>query len=255
MNITLLLNKDFLIGVDAVPKNLFETYYGSTILDALYHLNDNFFITLMFLSIIASIYLVLGSKKRIAMVICWLSLFFIFIRIPVARSIHIPFLGHMMLLYLFIPDPVKNKKFQIIYKDYIPKDVAICAWILIGGNYLFSALYKLGTTEWQTGQALIFIFKDIMPRQNAVKVFLNNQPLLCMFLSYFVLLVEGLGWSLFFKSSTRKLFLGLSALFHLGILIVFRMGELSSGLLVFHMFLFSTLSTLDAPHQIGMNQA
>lgn len=123
----------------------------------------------------------------------------------------------------------------------MPKDIKIAAWILLGGTYLASAIFKGMTVEWQSGQALYYIFQDIMPRQNFLRSFLLDHSWILMVTSYAVLLLEGLAWAMMFNKKSRAVLFILSALFHLGILISFRMGELSIGMLIVHVFLFASL--------------
>ncbi len=241
MNITLLISVPVLFGADGIPKDYFLSYYQNGLLQSIFNLNDNFFIFLMIVNVFLVIYYAIGRHKRIAMFGCWLGMSLIFIRIPISRSIHIPYLGHMMLLSLFIPDPKSTKRISFLDYDFMPKDVRVTAWILFGGTYFASAVFKIMTIEWQQGTALSYVFQDIMPRQNFFKAFMQTQPMALAIIGYIVLLIEGLGWVMMFKRKTRFIILGLSALFHLGILLSFRMGELSLGMLVFHVFLLSSL--------------
>lgn len=241
MHATLLVSIPVLFGEAGIPKDYFLNYYKNSFLQSIYNLPDAFFITLMIINIFLAVYYAFGRSKRIAMFGCWLCMGLIFIRIPISRSIHIPYLGHMMLLSLFIPDPKSKKQFNILDYDFMPKDVRITAWILFGGTYLASAFFKIMTVEWQQGKALFYVFQDIMPRQNFFKTFISGQPLILGVIGYIVLLIEGLGWLMMFNRKSRFIILTLSALFHCGILLSFRMGELSIGMLVFHVFLLSSL--------------
>lgn len=241
MNRTILISIPVLLGNEGIPKEIFTRYYKSDYLQFIFNLNDSFFIGLMFFNIFLGIYYAIGKYKRLAMLACWVSMGLIFIRIPISRSIHIPYLGHVMLLSLFIPDPEAKNRINFLSQDFMPKDIKIAAWILLGGTYLASAIFKGMTVEWQSGQALYYIFQDIMPRQNFLRSFLLDHSWILMVTSYAVLLLEGLAWAMMFNKKSRAVLFILSALFHLGILISFRMGELSIGMLIVHVFLFASL--------------
>lgn len=239
MNLSLLFDYKFLFGSESPPKQAFLGYYQNSVLNSIFQLNDFFFVAAMGFSLFAGIYFAIGKHKKWAIFLCWLFMAFIFIRIPVARSIHIPFLGFMMLLNLFIPDPVRAKQFQILDGDFAPLDVRNAAFIIIIFNYFAATIYKLSTVEWLSGQALFFVFQDIIPRQNQLTQFILSQQWIATLMTYSVLLIEGLLFLLVFKKSMRFVFVVVSALMHVGIFIFFRIGELSSGMLLFHVFLLA----------------
>lgn len=239
MNLSLLFDYQYLFGSESPPKAAFSGYYQSSVLNSIFQLNDFYFVAAMCFSLLAGIYFAIGKQKKWAIFICWLLMAFIFIRIPVARSIHIPFLGFMMLLNLFIPDPVRTKHFQMLDGDFAPIDVRNAAFIIIIFNYFAATIYKLSTVEWLTGQALFYVFQDIIPRQNQLTQFVLSQKWMTTVMTYTVLLIEGLLFLLVFKKSMRFAFVIVSALMHVGIFIFFRIGELSSGMLLFHVFLLA----------------
>ena len=231
LNIKLIIGVQYILGDMSLPKTIGENFFKSHFLRYIYNLPDNFYYSLIFLNIVLSILFALSKFPRIVSFILWLSYSLIFIRLPSVRSVHIDYIGWLMLLNVLIPSMT------------IPDKISNAAWIFFSLSYLFSGLGKLRVNEWFDGQAISYIMQTGLVRHNSLSDLLTSSPKIMYIATYAVMIVEIFGIFLIRVNWGRWIFLIASAIMHMSIMIFLKIADLSTGMLVFHIFLFATLSS------------
>ncbi len=234
LNLKLLLGFEYIFSTQSVPKEWMQGFYDSQLLLAIFNLSDTFFGFLIIFSLIVSAAIAFTKRTRLLMFLAWLAMTLVFIRIPAHKSVHIEYLGWLMIINLFIDD---ETRFQ---NQNFPKEVSWAVWIFFTLSYLLSGLAKLQIAEWMNGHALYYVLQTDVARHSLLSSFFLGHESLSKIPNYFVLLVELSGILFIWNTRTRLFYLFLSALLHLFIMIFLKISDLSIGILLFHVFLALT---------------
>jgi hypothetical protein len=122
---------------------------------------------------------------------------------------------------------------------FMPRTVYAAGWIMLAGNYLYSAFSKLSHVRWREGIAMSdFLHNPMAVRAWAFPLTAAVPSAVALGLTYAVLLVELSGPAAILFSASRRAWWAASLLMHLGAMLIFPIAQISTGLLVFHFFLF-----------------
>ncbi len=191
------------------------------------------------LSIVLSVCLAMGYRRRWAALLLWLVWASIFNRNPLISNPSIPFIGLLLLVCAALPagEPASRDGAVLDWAppSWLPR--ALLLTLMIG--YTVSGIHKLGAPSWVDGTALIHVLELPIARDFWLRDFILSLPLpLLKIATWSALAMEILAVPLTLIRFTRGwVWLGLLSM-NVGILCVIDFADLTFGVLVFHIFAF-----------------
>lgn len=208
----------------------------------LFTATPNLATAMIVLGCIASLAILLGRFRKTAALYLWYLSTCLFTANPLIANPSQGYLGLLLLFLLLIP---QGEKWVLGKKEspswYLPPAIKHTAWALLAIGYTFSGIMKLSSPSWIDGTALIHVLENPLARSNTLTDTLLQLPeIVLKSLTWSTLLLEIFFLPLAFIKKTRP-WVWLAAVgMHLGIMCVIDFADLSSGMLLFHLFSFSS---------------
>jgi len=145
----------------------------------------------------------------------------------------LPYIGLLLILCTLIPvgEPWSQRPRNSGWQ--MPREVFICAWVLMAVGYSFSGLTKLDSPSWIDGSALVWLLENPLRRPGILRDLLLNipEPMQAV-LTYGALLAEVAFLPLCICRFGHFIAWGAMVAMHLGIVMVVDFADLSLGMLV-----------------------
>ena len=201
---------------------------------------------LIFTASIAAFCFSIGLKDKIAAVFMWYVFACLFGRNPLTSNPSLPFVGWMLLAHVILPakplgalDARKDDIADTMKWQY-PKELFICAWILMSVAYSYSGVMKLSSPSWVDGSALVEVLNNPLARPGVLRDLVLEFPVpLLKLMTWGALGLEIFFVPLAFVARVRPvLWLGM-LLMHCGLVALVQFADLSFGMIVLHLFTFN----------------
>lgn len=189
--------------------------------------------------------LTLGYNVKIAALGIFYILACLFGRNPLIANPALPYVGFMLLCVLFIPKApfgsIEAKGLNDVGRSWImPKDVFLAAWLILAITYSYSGYTKLLSPSWVAGDNINFVLNNPLARDYFFRDFLLSlPPIFLKILTWSVLFIELLFAPLALISKLRPILWALMAVIQLGFALCLNFLDLTSAMLLFHLFTFN----------------
>lgn len=188
-----------------------------------------------------SLLILFGFQRRSASFILWYGWACLYNRNNFIGNPGLPYVGWLLLACALIPanEPWSMQKSNSSEDWKMPRILFVGAWWLMALGYTVSGLHKLTSGSWREGTALIHVFDNPLARDTFLREFMKTLPLFIhKALSYGSLALEVLFAPLCIFPQTRMLaWFGIVGM-HLGILTMVNFADLTTGVLMIHLFTF-----------------
>jgi len=206
-------------GYGKLPNILF--YYDS----------PNFVFGYVLSLLVASIFLIIDFKCRLASLYLWYGLFCLFNRNPFISNPGLPFIGWILLSFVLIPEKRRNQ-----FK--LPKEIYYGFWLITALSYTISGIHKLQCPSWIDGTALEHVLSGVLARDNSLVKFLLMSDIGLKVNTWISLFGETtfLFFGLF--ENLRPFYWLLILGLHIGVILTVNFTDLTLGMLIAHLYLF-----------------
>ena len=193
----------------------------------------------------AALAFALGWHDRIAALWMWLVLANLFGRNPLIANPAMPYVGFMLLAHLFVPAAPYGSASA---RDRVDPDgkwshsrpVFFAAWVVLALSYSYSGYTKLLSPSWVAGDNIAFVLQNPLARPWFLRdFFLWLPPIFLTLLTWTVLYVELLFAPIALWPRARPWIWLLMLVIQCGFLFLLNFADLTSGMLLFHMFTFN----------------
>lgn len=200
------------------------------------------------IAMLASIGLVSGYHDKISAIIIWYVLASFFGRNPLIANPSLPYVGWMLFLHVAMPSQTCSEKWQF------PKPLYFSVWFIMAVSYTYSGYTKLLSPSWVSLETIQLVLENPLSRDNWIRtLFLNLPPIFLKLLTFGILWLETLFIPLAFIPILRPwIWLGMLCA-HFGFLTLLNLGDLSVGMILFHMISFNPAWL--APYKIDKKTA
>jgi predicted DCC family thiol-disulfide oxidoreductase YuxK len=199
---------------------------------------------LLALAAALSLLLAVGWHDRPAAGALWYLWACFFGRNPLIANPALPYIGWLLLAHAVIP-PVPYGSWASRGRTYttgawnMPQKVFVAAWILMALGYSYSGFMKLQSPSWLDGSALACVLENPLARPGPVRSLLLGLPPGVLHLATWGALGLELGFAPLALLRRLRPWVWLSMLgMHLGLILVIRFPDLTSGMVILHAFTF-----------------
>jgi predicted DCC family thiol-disulfide oxidoreductase YuxK len=186
-----------------------------------------------------------GWCDRPAAFLMWLVLASLFVRNPLIANPSMPYVGFMLLAHLFVPAAPYGSAAARDRIDpdggwTLPGSVFLAGWAVLALSYSYSGYTKLLSPSWVAGDNIAFVLQNPLARPWLLRdFFLWLPPIFLTLLTWTVLYVELLFAPIALWSRARP-WVWLSMLvIQFGFLFLLNFADLTTGMLLFHLFTFN----------------
>lgn len=195
------------------------------------------------LMLVLSISYALGFARRTVAVLLWYGWACLFNRNNFISNPGIPFVGWLLLASAIVPlgEPLTIRREKEPEGGWeMPKVLFLGAWFIMMLSYSISGFDKLGSPSWAGGMSIPILLDNPLARDTFLRTLLLSFPLILLKLqTWFVLALELLAFPLALFRPTRKwIWLGIVGM-HLGILCIVDFADLTTGMLMIHLFTYN----------------
>lgn len=190
---------------------------------------------------VLSIVFITGFKRRWTAFLLWYGFACLFNRNILTSNPSLAYVGWALLACAIIPagEPLSLEKPKEDAPTWeFPKVIWHGAWIILAVGYTYSGLHKCTSPSWINGDALYMLTTNPLARDVWYREFMLQFPMFMKISTWAVLALEVLYFPLALFKKTRPLAWTSMFLMHLGILTVVDFADLTSGMLMFHLFTF-----------------
>lgn len=198
----------------------------------------------LFLAVMAvlAVLFVLGIQRRIVALLLWYGWVCLFDRNNLIANPGLPFVGWLLLASAAIPkgEPLCLK--QELREDWhMPTILFIGAWVIMSVSYSISGYDKLLAPSWRDGTAIWHLLENPLARDSWFREFLLGfPPEFFKIKTWAVLGLELLFLPLALFAQTRKWAWVAMTGMHFGILSIVDFADLTTGMLMMHIFTFDS---------------
>ncbi|MCB0341868.1 MAG: DUF393 domain-containing protein [Pseudobdellovibrionaceae bacterium] len=207
----------------------------------LYALDTPFFVQIFLVGLcLLSLLLLAGYKRRLVALLLWYGWACLFNRNIFTGNPGLPFIGWILLALTLIPPGEPLSRSEEDPQWEFPKEIYWGAWLLLALGYTASGLHKLGSPSWVDGTAIQNVLENPLARDTFLRGLLLDHDGINRFLTWSSLALEILFLPLALISKTRPFaWLGIVGM-HLGIITTIDFADLTSGVLIVHLFTFDS---------------
>lgn len=209
-----------------------------TLFPNIFILNDSpiFIIATLVVGAIASIGIISGKHDKVCAAICAYLLACLLGRNPLILNPGMPYMGWILLFYLFIPTaktPQEQKSWTL------PTYLYLTAFSLLAITYSYSGYTKLLSPAWVQGDTLSYVLDNPLARDTWFRVFMLSLPPICLkIITWGILYIELLFAPLALSKALRP-WIWLSMLFiQFGFLVCLNFADLTFPMLMMHFITF-----------------
>lgn len=187
-------------------------------------------VTFIAVLIVLSIVLMFRVSYRFAALFLWFGWASLLSRNPFIANPSIPYIGYLLLIIAVAP-ATRVEIAQLLRNSL---------WVLLAMGYTLSGLHKLGSPSWVDGSALRELLANPLSRDTAVTHLMRDTPdVILSVLTWSALALEIFFAPLvMFKRFTPYVWGAMIAM-HLGILTVVSFADLTSGMIIVHLYVFN----------------
>lgn len=186
-----------------------------------------------------------GWRGRVAAFWMWLVLASLFVRNPLIANPSMPYVGFMLLAHLFVPAAPYGSAAARDRTDpdggwALPRSVFLAGWVVLALSYSYSGYTKLLSPSWVSGDNIAFVLQNPLARPWLLRdFFLWLPPLFLAVLTWTVLYVELLFAPIALWSRARPWVWLSMLIIQFGFLFLLNFADLTTGMLLFHLFTFN----------------
>jgi len=213
----------------------------------LYAISDApwFIYTTLAVSAAAAFAFAVGWHDRFAALWMWLVLASLFGRNPLIANPALPYVGFMLLAHLFVRAAPYGSAAARARADpdggwSLSRSVFLAAWVVLALSYSYSGYTKLLSPSWVAGENIAFVLQNPLARAWFLRdFFLWLPPIFLTLLTWTVLYVELLFAPIALWQRARPWIWLLMLVIQFGFLFLLNFADLTSGMLLFHLFTFN----------------
>lgn len=198
-------------------------------------LNDSpiMLITLLGLGVIAGCGVMLGKRDKVSAFYAFYLLACLLSRNPLITNPSLPYLGWMLVLYLFIPGKNNTEIWRL------PQSLYFAAWAVLALTYSYSGYTKLLSPSWVSGETIEFVLHNPLARDTWFKEWLLTlPPIYLKCLTWGILWVEILFVPLAMITQLRPLAWLVMLIVQGGFLVCLHFADLTIPMLLIHLLTF-----------------
>ncbi len=182
-----------------------------------------------------------GFYRRSSALLLWFGWACLFHRNNLIANPAIPYVGLLLVLCALVPpgEPWSRPGRAGMEPWVMPAFIYWCPWLLLAAGYTYSGAWKLFSPSWIDGAALVHLMENPLARPGPVRdLFLQLPSPFLKALTWLALAGEVLFLPLCLTRRGRLIAWVWMVAMHLGILLVVDFADLTSGMLMVHLFTF-----------------
>jgi predicted DCC family thiol-disulfide oxidoreductase YuxK len=180
--------------------------------------------------LVLSVGLMFQASYRIAALLLWFGWASLLSRNPFIANPSIPYIGYLLLIIAVAP--AKREKIVQLLRNSL--------WVLLALGYTISGLHKLGSPSWVDGSALRELLMNPLSRDTAVTHLMRDTPdVILSILTWSALALEIFFTPLVMFKRVTPYVWGAMIAMHLGILSVVSFADLTTGMIIVHLYVFN----------------
>jgi hypothetical protein len=178
----------------------------------------------------------LGAGDRVAAIGCWYVLACLYGRNPLIANPSLPYVGWLLLAHaLFGPSRAERSS----HGWRLPAPVFASAWLVMAAGYSYAGITKLASPSWLDGTALVWVLENPLARAGTLRAFLLDLPQPVLRAATWGALVLELAFLPVSLVVRLRAWLWLAmASMHVGLIVLIDFAELSTGMLLLHLYTF-----------------
>ncbi len=189
--------------------------------------------SLLLTGIMAGCGILIGKLDKLAAFSAFYILACLLCRNPLISNPSLPYLGWMLILYLFIPQNKHNGTW------HLPQHLYFAAWAVLALSYSYSGYTKLLSPSWVSGDTIQFVLENPLARDTWFREWLLSlAPIFLKSLTWIILWVELLFVPLVLIKRLRPLAWFIMLIVQLGFLICLNFADLTFPMLLIHLITF-----------------
>lgn len=186
----------------------------------------------LLLGVISGFGLIFGIKDKWCAFYAFYLLACLLGRNPLITNPSLPYLGWMLILYVFIP-----KKQGIGWQ--LPSSLYFAAWVILAISYSYSGYTKLLSPSWVSGETISFVLQNPLARDTWFREWLLSLPSIYLkCLTWGVLWVELLFAPLAMITRLRPYAWFIMLIVQCGFLVCLNFADLTFPMLLIHLLTF-----------------
>lgn len=185
----------------------------------------------------------LGWRRQLMALLLWFGWVSLFDRNNLISNPGIPFIGWLLLISVFIPKGEKPSLKKYPEADWVmPGILFVGAWIIMSVGYTISGIDKFAAPSWRDGSAIFHLLENPLARDWWLREFCLTLPKDA---------IKGMTWAIlgleiaFLPMALLKRIRGFAwlsmVLMHFGILSLVDFADLTTGMLMIHIFTFDPI--------------
>lgn len=190
-------------------------------------------VILLGLGIISGCGIMLGKYDKLSAFYAFYLLACLISRNPLITNPSLPYLGWMLVLYLFIPGRKNSESWRLSQSLYF------AAWAILALTYTYSGYTKLLSPSWVSGETIDFVLQNPLARDLWFREWLLSLPTIYLkSLTWGILWVELLFVPLAMSKRLRPLAWLVMLIVQGGFLICLNFADLTFPMLLIHLLTF-----------------
>jgi len=183
----------------------------------------------------------LGIVRKSAAILIWILLIFMADRLRPYTPTFLSYLGWMLIASVFVP---KGEAFSVVKKRneswLFPESIFYLGWIVAAVGYTISAIYKLDTESWVSGNALVYAANSMLGNDNVfAHGFLVLPPLMQKLITWLTLMAEFIVFLFLWNPYSRAVIWWILTFMQILLFLLIDIEEITITVLIFHFFLMS----------------
>ncbi|MCU0696677.1 MAG: hypothetical protein MUC96_09125 [Myxococcaceae bacterium] len=184
---------------------------------------------LLLVGVLAAMALVVGTRQRVAALVCWYVWACLFGRTPLISNPSIPYVG--LLLMALAARPVGTER--------LSRPLFTVVWVLMALGYSYSGWTKLDSASWLDGSAIAHVLEGPLARPGGLQVvLLALPPVMLRVVTWGVLGLELAFAPLACVARLRPWLWATMLALHVGLVVLIDFADLSLGMVLLHLFTF-----------------
>lgn len=195
--------------------------------------SPTFLTILLGLGVLAGFGIILGKHDKLSAFYSFYLLACLLSRNPLITNPSLPYLGWMLILYLFIPAKKENETW------HLPGSLYFAAWAVLALTYTYSGYTKLLSPSWVSGETIEFVLQNPLARGTWFREWLLSlPPIYLKSLTWGILWVEALFVPLALVKRLRPFVWLVMLIVQFGFLICLNFADLTFPMLLIHLITF-----------------
>jgi hypothetical protein len=186
-----------------------------------------------------SLLFIFGIQRRLVAILLWYGWACLINRNNMIINPGMPYIGWLLLACAVIPSGENDRINKKGNNWTLPNWCLSGAWLIMALGYTLSGFDKLQSPSWVNGSTFSILLENPLSRNTILReVSLTIPPVILQLITWGVLMSELLFLPLALFSKTRKYAWMLLVTMHLSILCYINFSDLTTGMLMIHLFTF-----------------